>query len=112
MVAGVVRRMKEAREGAELSRQEIAVGLGVDFTTVGRWERGASKDGPPLWAVWGYSRLLGIPIGKLLGDDPDLKAFQAANLDGLRKGVAELRRGLDDLERQISRGDNGRAEGL
>ena len=78
MVEGVVRRMKLAREGQRISREEAAYRLKVDFSTIGRWERFESKDGPPLWAVAGYARLTGTPLVELLGENATAASLDAA----------------------------------
>lgn len=101
MVEGVVRRMKAAREQRDISREEAAVALRVDFSTIGRWERLQTKDGPPLWAVVAYGRLTGKPLVELLGEDAPKEALDAALMQMLLDRIKRFDRDWGDLQAQI-----------
>lgn len=77
MIDAIVRRMREAREGSDVSREEMAFRLRVDFSTIGRWERGGGKDGPPLWAVIGYATVTGKPASWIVEGEIDAAAAAA-----------------------------------
>lgn len=101
MIQGVVTRMREAREARDIGREEMAYRLGVDFSTIGRWERNQVKDGPPLWAVAGYASITGTPVAKLLGEDVPREALDAALQRMLLERLARIDREFDDLQTQL-----------
>lgn len=101
MVQGVVDRMRKAREARGIAREEAAFRLGVDFSTIGRWERFATKDGPPLWAVVGYARLTGTPLVTLLGEDAPREALDAAILQMLHERLRRHDREWADFQAQF-----------
>lgn len=55
--------LEDARHAAGLSREEVAVALGVSFITIYRWER--NQNVPDLVQVIGLSRALGVPMSDL-----------------------------------------------
>jgi transcriptional regulator with XRE-family HTH domain len=69
---GVSRRrvdLARARRAAGLTQEELAGRIGVDRSTVGRWEAGSVD--PTLWARGELARALGVSpetLGELLGD--------------------------------------------
>lgn len=57
------RPLEEHRHRAELSREEIAVALGVTSVTIWRWER--NRNQPDLEQLIILSRALGVPMHNL-----------------------------------------------
>lgn len=58
-------RLRELRDGADLTRAEIAVNLDVDPSTVWRWETGRSAIPDP--QKHRLAQLLGTSIAELMG---------------------------------------------
>lgn len=58
----LARHIRAARAYANMSRDQIGNAVGVDGTTVGRWERGEWKKGPPRAAMLReVARITGVP---------------------------------------------------
>lgn len=62
------RRLKIAREHAEMTVNDMAKALGVGRNTIPRWESGAHT--PPLGMVKQWAAETGVSLGYLLGDSP------------------------------------------
>lgn len=58
------KRIMAAREKRGLSRTQVAEGMGVSESLVGRWERGERK--PTTKSLPKLAQLLGVPVGTLL----------------------------------------------
>lgn len=61
-------RLKAAREAAGMSQTDIAVQMGITPQGVHKWESGAST--PRFDRLYRLASALGIPVSKLLPDDP------------------------------------------
>lgn len=103
MIDGVVREMRQAREDAGVGRTEMAYRLDVDFSTIQRWETGHGKEGPPLWAVAGYSRVTGVPVAHLLGEETSGESMQAALLSALADRMRRFDAEFEDVRLMIQR---------
>jgi transcriptional regulator with XRE-family HTH domain len=101
MISAVVQRMRAARESKQISREKAAVYLDVDFSTIGRWERFKTKDGPPLWAIVGYARMTGTPLVEMLGEDAPREALDAAVMRMLADKLKRLDRDWDEFHAQF-----------
>jgi DNA-binding XRE family transcriptional regulator len=114
--------LARARRAAGLTQEELAGRIGVDRSTVGRWEAGAVD--PTLWARGELARVLRINqevLGSLLGDptaDPTaaaslITAQQAPHLDAV--GLHTAAEDSDDeveaieLARRVAASDVGDA---
>lgn len=58
------KRIMAAREKRGLSRTQVAEGMGVSESLVGRWERGERR--PTTKSLPKLAQLLGVPVGTLL----------------------------------------------
>ncbi|MBL8800006.1 MAG: helix-turn-helix transcriptional regulator [Planctomycetia bacterium] len=60
-------RIKQLREAAGLSQQEVAVGADLSMSLVGKLEQGKKAD-PRASTLLALARALGVPPGRLLED--------------------------------------------
>ena len=67
MAGNAPNRIRELRDAAGLKRQDIAVELGVDPTTVYRWETGANAIDDSVKLV--LARRFGVTVEHLMGWD-------------------------------------------
>jgi len=85
-------RIKRYRARLGLTQSELAIRLGVSFTTVNRWENGQTKPSPLSW-----QQLLRLDDDERPSDDPDIGVARPAILDFT--GSPEIVRGLAEGER-------------
>lgn len=100
MVEEIVTRMRTGRELRGVKREEIAYKLNVTVDTVGNWERNEGN-GPPLWAVVGYARVLGIGLGEILGQDVSSEAMDRVLLQQLRAQIEQQSATIASLLKQL-----------
>lgn len=62
------RRVKAAREAAGLTQTELGVRMKISPQGVQKWESGASS--PRFSRLYGLASVLGVPVSRLLPDDP------------------------------------------
>ncbi|MFD1720624.1 helix-turn-helix domain-containing protein [Amnibacterium endophyticum] len=67
--AGVGQRLQAARQDAGLSLSEVARRAGVGKGSLSELERGLRP--ARLETLWALSTALGVPLGRLVGDDPE-----------------------------------------
>jgi transcriptional regulator with XRE-family HTH domain len=58
-------RLKEAREGKKITREDLSDRLNIHFRTLSKWENGQTD--PPLGKVLKIADILNEPLHKLLG---------------------------------------------
>lgn len=108
---GVGLRLKAARNGKELSQQQVADRLGVKLATVSAWEKGLGD--PGVYRLRELARLYGVAADAILWEDslsPDAMKF-AADFDSLTEKqrstfralwVAYVREAATDAQVEIS----------
>jgi transcriptional regulator with XRE-family HTH domain len=63
----VGRKIREAREGAGMSREQVAVSLGVAYGTIVRWE--TSRTEPSVSKVQQIAAITGLPLSFFVTDE-------------------------------------------
>lgn len=66
-------KIRQARVGASLSREQVAVALGITLSTVVRWETGRTKR-IAIESVAALAELTGYPLGFFLNGAADKPA--------------------------------------
>ncbi|GAA5154280.1 hypothetical protein GCM10023321_25830 [Pseudonocardia eucalypti] len=96
-------RLSRARRNAGLTQEELAYRLGIDRSTVGRWEGGATE--PSVWLRPKLARLLGInrnELSSLLATDvPSRPLVEISDDEAIPVERDHFRLALDDARRYL-----------
>lgn len=65
-------RLRFARIQSQISLRIAGERAGVPESTLGKWERGCNKFGPPVYALRKLAKLYGCAVDDLLGDMPPI----------------------------------------